>query len=162
MRPGTHLDQAWRQGVAQQSQHASFGGPFSNFSYFRQFPRIFERIFGLLEKYHNNATTKIEKVFFENLKTCSTVSVMMPKHSPKVMGWTWKKVGNLNFWGPDPIGCIWTLYVWSGDMISGLRTWYMVFEHDIWSSDMICGLRTWYMVFGHDIWSSDMIYGLRS
>ena len=46
----------------------------------------------------------------------------------------------------DDLGwCLWTLYVWSGDMICGLETWYVVWRHDMWSWDMI------YVVLRHDI-----------
>ena len=49
---------------------------------------------------------------------------MMPKHSPEVMGWSWDKVEKSFFLRSGPYimcmdlrWCVWSLYVWSGDML---------------------------------------------
>ena len=64
------------------------------------------------------------------------------EHTPKVTGWIWEKVKILNFWGLDPLGCIWMLYVCSGDMVCAVWTCYMS------SGDRICCVDMLYVFWG--------------
>ena len=82
----------------------------------------------------------------------------MPKHSPKVMGWIWEKVKFLNFWGMDPLGCIWMLYVCSGDMVCALETWYVLYGHAICLLGIEYAVWTCYMSSGDGICCVDMLY----
>ena len=41
--------------------------------------------------------------------------------------------------------------MWSGDMICGVETGYVMWGQDMWCGDRICALGTWYMLFGHGI-----------
>ena len=134
-----------------------------------------------MKKCQKNMKNKFwKKTFFEISKAPWKVSVMMPKHSPMVAGWIWEKVENLNFWGPEPLGCIWMLYVCSGDMVCALETWYVLYGHAIcllgieyavcllgieyavWTCYMSSGDRyavwTCYMSSGDGICCMDMVY----
>ena len=86
---------------------------------------------------------KFWKNIFLNSKTQWKVSVMMPKHSPKVTGQIWEKVKDLNFWGPNPLGCIWMLYVCSGDMVCAVWTSYMSSGDGICCMDMLYAAIVW-------------------
>ena len=83
---------------------------------------------------------------------------MIPEHSPNVIGQIWEKVKDLNFWGPDPLGCIWMLYVCSGDMVCALETWYVLYGRAICPLGIDYAVWTCYMSSGDGICCVDMVY----
>ena len=78
------------------------------------------------------------------------------QRSSFIFGKKWKSVF-FWIWPLDDLGwCLWTLYVWSGDMICGLETWYMSSGYRICLLDIEyddvrwCDVIRWYVKMWYD------------
>ena len=58
----------------------------------------------------------------------------------------------------DPLGCIWMLYVCSGDMVCALETWYVLCGHAICLLGIEYAVWTCYVSSGDGICCVDMLY----